>query len=97
MKKVIIAITSVLLAAVLIIKVSNAQTSVKDVKKETTEKKMDCGKCSSATKTCDMKACDKSKCKEVKCDTAKCKSACAGMKTEMKNCDASKCTGMNKK
>jgi hypothetical protein len=97
MKKVIIAITSILLVAVLVFKVANAQTSVQDVKKETTEKKMDCCKNSSAAKACEMKTCDKTKCKEGKCDTAKCKSACAEMKSEMKNCDHAKCPGMVKK
>jgi hypothetical protein len=97
MKKVLIAVSALLLVAIVIIKVANAQSSAQEVKKAATEKKMDCGKCPSATKTCNMKTCDPSKCKEGKCDTAKCKAHCTGMKSEMKNCNASKCCGMTKK
>jgi hypothetical protein len=97
MKKVLIAISGLLLVAVVAIKIANAQTSPQEVKKTVTEKKMDCGKCPSASKTCDMKTCDPAKCKEGKCDTSKCKAGCAGMKSGMKNCDHSKCSGMTKK
>lgn len=97
MKKILIALSALLLVAFIVIRVSNAQTSPQEVKKALTEKKMDCGKCPAASKTCDMKTCDPAKCKEGKSDTTKCKAGCAGMKSGMKNCDPSKCSGMNKK
>lgn len=97
MKKILIAISALSLTAIVLLGVSNAQTSTQDVKKAPTEKKMDCGKCSSSSKTCDMKACDPAKCKEGKCDTAKCKAGCESMKEGMKNCDPAKCKGMAKK
>jgi hypothetical protein len=97
MKKVLIAIFGLLLVALIVIKVANAQTSQQEVKKAATEKKMDCGKCPSASKTCNMKSCDPAKCKEAKCDTAKCKTGYTSMKSGMKNCDPSRCSGMTKK
>jgi hypothetical protein len=97
MKKVFIAVSGLLLVAVVTIKIANAQTTPQEVKKAVTEKKMDCGKCPSASKTCDMKTCDPAKCKEAKCDTAKNKTCCASMKSGMKNCDPSKCSSMTKK
>jgi len=97
MKKILTVISAVSLTAILLFGVVNAQTSTQDVKKTSTEKKMDCGKCSSASKTCDMKTCDPSKCKEGKCDTAKCKANCTNMKAQMKKCDPSKCGGMGGK
>ena len=92
MKKILTVISAISLAAILLFGVINAQTSTQDVKQAATEKKMDCGKNYSASKTCDP-----SKCKEGKCDTAKCKANCSNMKSQMKNCDPSKCTGMGKK
>jgi hypothetical protein len=97
MKKILTVISAVSLAAILLFGVINAQTSNQDVKKSATEKKMDCEKCPSAAKTCNMKSCDPAKCKEAKCDTVKCNATCAGMKSGMKNCDPSKCNGMTKK
>jgi hypothetical protein len=97
MKKILIAISALSLTAIVLLGVSNAQTSLQDTKKTVTEKKMDCGKCPSSAKTCDMKACDPAKCKEGKCDTTKCKAGCTGMKSDKKNCDPSRCSGMTKK
>ena len=97
MKKLLTALCALVLVAVIGIKIANAQTSPQEVKKAVTEKKMDCGKCPSASKTCDMKTCDPAKCKEMKCDTAKCKAGCTGMKSGMKNCNHSRCSGMTKK
>jgi hypothetical protein len=97
MKKILIAISGLLLVALIVIRVANAQTFPQEVKKAATEKKMDCGKCPSASKTCHMKTCDPAKCKEAKCDTVKCNAACPSMKSGMKNCDPSKCNGMTKK
>jgi hypothetical protein len=92
MKKIIILISGLLLLAIVVIKVANAQISTQEVKKAATEKKMDCGKNCQTSKTCDP-----SKCKEGKCDTTKCKASCSNMKSQMKNCDPSKCNGMAKK
>jgi len=103
MKKLIIALSCLLLAAVVIVKVANAQPSQQDVKKASCETKMNCSKSSagcakmSGMKSCDMKSCDAAKCKTTGCDTSKCKTAGAEMKCNMKNCDPSKCTGMTKK
>jgi hypothetical protein len=105
MKKIIVTISGLLLIAVVVIKVANAQSIPQEVKKASTEAKMDCGKCPSSAacakmtdgKTTCAKVCDPSKCKEVKCDTAKCKANCSIAKAEMKKCDPAKCTGMAKK
>jgi len=105
MKKILIAISGLLLVAVVAIKIANAQSTPQDTKKASTEAKMDCGKCPSSSacakmadsKTAGVKVCDPSKCKEVKCDTAKSKATCANMKTGMKNCDPSRCSMMSKK
>ncbi len=105
MKKIILAISGLLLVALVVIKVANAQNTAQEVKKASTETKMDCKKGPSASccakmadsKTTGAKACDPAKCKEAKCDTTKGKACCANMKTSMKNCDPSKCTMMTKK
>jgi hypothetical protein len=104
MKKIIAVISGLLLVAIVIIKVANAQNTPQEVKKASTETKMDCGKKSSAccakmteSKTAEVKVCDPAKCKAGKCDTAKCKTSCTGMKTGMKDCDPAKCGGMAKK
>lgn len=82
MKRVILGLSGVLVAAFVIIMVANAQNSVQDVKKTTaTEMSADCGKCPSAASCAKMttaaasqvKACDPAKCKEAGCDPAKCK------------------------
>ena len=81
MKKIIIGLSGLLLIAFVVIKVANAQSTPQEVKKSTTEQKMDCGKCPSADackgktddKTVVAKACDPAKCKEMGCDPAKCK------------------------
>ncbi len=105
MKKILIVLSGLLLIAVVIIKVANAQSTPQEVKKASTETKMDCGKCPSASscakmaaaKTTDAKVCDPAKCKETKCDTAKCSTRCSTANMGMKSCDPAKCTGMTKK
>jgi hypothetical protein len=82
MKKIIIGLSGILVAAFVIIMVANAQSSTQEVKKTTTtEMSAACGKCPSAatcTKmsaagTTEVKACDPAKCKAAGCDPAKCK------------------------
>jgi hypothetical protein len=110
MRKIIIGLSGLLLVAFVAIKIANAQTTTQEIKKSTTEQKMDCGKCPSAeacaqkteVKACDPAkckemGCDPAKCKEGKCDTTKCKAKCDGAKAEKKNCDPAKCSGMDKK
>jgi hypothetical protein len=105
MKKLIITFSGLLLVTVLVVKVANAQNTPQEVKKASTETKMDCGKSRSTSccdkmansKTADTKTVDPSKCKEGKSDTSKCKVSCANMKSGMKECDPAKCNGMTKK
>ena len=85
MKKILVALSGLLLIAIVIIKVANAQSTPQDVKKASTEQKMDCGKCPSA-EACAQKA-----------DSTKCKAKSTTAKDEMKNCDTTKCKGMVKK
>ena len=94
-----------LLVASIVIRVVNAQSTPQEVKKASTEAKMDCkkgqtGSCCAKmadSKTSGNKACDPAKSRETKCDTTKGKACCANMKTGMKNCDPSKCTMTSKK
>jgi 4-hydroxy-L-threonine phosphate dehydrogenase PdxA len=105
MKKILVAISGLLLAAIVVVKVANAQSTPQEVKKVSTETKMDCAKTKASaccakmkdSKSADAKVCDPSKCKEGKCDTSKCKAKCANMKTAMKDCDPAKCSGIAKK
>lgn len=93
MKKIIVAISGLLLVALVVIKVANAQTNTQELKKSVTEQKMDCGKCPSAeagahkadSKTAEVKSCDPAKFKEGKSDSTKCKAKCTTEKEEMKN------------
>ena len=94
MKKILVALSVLLLVAVFIIKVANAQGNQQDMKKNPTESKMNC--CKTPDAGCAMMS-DTTKCKEMKCDTAKCKATCANMKTGMKNCDPARCNMMSKK
>jgi hypothetical protein len=90
MRKIIIGLSGLLIVAFVIIKVANAQSTPQEVKKNTSEKKMDCGKCPSASacekmkdaKTGEVVKCDPAKCKEMGCDPAKCKEG---------KCDPAKC------
>jgi|WetSurSiteA1Bulk_404760.scaffolds.fasta_scaffold68913_2 hypothetical protein len=90
MKKIIIGLSGFLLVAFVAVMVVNAQQGTQEVKKVSTEAKMDCGKCPSASscakmadsKTGEVKTCDPAKCKEMGCDPAKCKEG---------KCDPSKC------
>jgi hypothetical protein len=105
MKKIIAVISVLLLVAIVIIKVANAQNTPQEIKKASTETKMNCGKSKSSaccakmteSKTAEAKLCDPSKCKAGKCDSTKCKTSCTGMKTGMKDCDPAKCKEMAKK
>lgn len=84
MKKIVIALSSVVLIAFLVIYVANAQNSDQEVKKCATEVSKDCAKaskpcCAKMTQTEDASAakkCDPAKCKEMGCDPAKCKEGC---------------------
>lgn len=81
MKKVILSLSGILIAAFVIVLVANGQNTQQDVKKAATEQKADCAKCPSSTacgtmadtKKTDAKTCDPAKCKEKGCDPAKCK------------------------
>jgi uncharacterized low-complexity protein len=98
MRKIIIGLSGLLIVAFVAVKIVNAQETPQEVKKNTTEQKMDCGKCPEA-KACTAGAemgCDPAKCKEGKCDPAKCKAKCDGAKGEKKNCDSAKSTGTEK-
>ena len=105
MKKILVIISGLFIASVIIIKVANAQSTPQEVKKASTEAKMDCGKCPSSAacakmmegKTTCAKVCDPAKCKAGKCDTAKCRASRANMNAGMKDCDPSRCNGMTKK
>jgi hypothetical protein len=109
MRKIIIGLSGLLIVAFVAVKIVNAQETPQEVKKNTTEQKMDCGKCPEAkactagaeAKACDPAkckemGCDPAKCKEGKCDPAKCKAKCDGAKGEKKNCDSAKSTGTEK-
>jgi hypothetical protein len=98
MKKIIITLSGLLLIAVVVIKVANAQSTPQDVKKAPAESRMDCGKCPAAgcakmggPKTTESKVCDPAKCKDAKSDTAKCKASCATAKDGKTKCDPAKC------
>lgn len=103
MKKFIIGISSVLLAAFVILLTVNGQNNQQDNKKCTTEAaSKDCQKGPHAGSCCkmkygstaDTKDCDKSKCKEKDCD----KSACKDGKCSHEGCkSASTATGEGNK
>ena len=99
MKKIIIAVSVLLLVAFLIIKVSSAQNSPQDNKKASTEAKMNCAKGPSVS--CCAKMADSktpgAKCMEGKGDSTNSKACCSNMKTGMKNCDPARCQMKNKK
>jgi len=85
MKKILIALSSVILIAFFVIYVANAQNRVQEVKKSATEVSKDCGKCASTPCCAKMaqkadataaKKCDTARCKEMGCDPAKCKEGC---------------------
>lgn len=98
MKKIILGLSGILLAAFVIIMFVNAQTGTQEVKKPATEVSTGCGKCPSAStcakmagKTAEVKACDPAKCKEMGCDPAKCKAGKCDPATCKANCaDAKK-------
>jgi hypothetical protein len=81
MKKIIIGLSGILIAAFVIIMVAGAKNAPQEVKKAATEMSKDCAKCPSAaacatmteTKTTAVAKCDPAKCKEMGCDPAKCK------------------------
>jgi hypothetical protein len=96
MKKIIIGLSGILIAACIILKVANAQGSTQEVKKTATEMSKDNGKgpsgsaCKKMTccKTADGKTCDPAKCKEMKCDSAKCKEGKSGAACKTKCANA---------
>lgn len=99
MRKIIIGLSGILVAAFVVIMVANAQGNQKEVKKgpaTTTEVSKDCSKCPAAAgcgmmkeaKTAEVKACDPAKCKEMGCDPAKCKDG---------KCDPATCKVVAKK
>lgn len=94
MKKILVALSVLLLVAVFIIKVANAQGNQQDMKKSPTESKMNC--CKTPDAGCAMMT-DTTKCKGMKSDTTACKKKCSEMKTGMKDCDKTKCDKMTKK
>ncbi len=94
MKKVILSLSGILLAAFMVIMAVNAQDNTQEVKKANTTVTKSCEKGTSATAACCEKAaetakCDPAKCKEAKCDPATCKTACAESKCAAKKCDQS--------
>jgi hypothetical protein len=97
MKKAILGLSGILVAAFVIIMVANAQNSTQEVKKPasaTTEMSADCGKCPMAAgctkmttaKTTEVKACDPAKCKASGCDMTKCKEGKCDPATCKANC-----------
>jgi hypothetical protein len=98
MKKIIVALSCMLLAAIVLIRVANSQVPQQETKKAATETKMNCGKSSAACASMsDMKACCKKSGDAAKCDTSKCKMKGSEMKCQMKNCDPAKCGATSKK
>lgn len=94
MKKILVALSVLLLVAVFIIKVANAQGTQQDVKKNTPQSEMKC--CNGPHTGCAMMS-DTTKCKGMKSDTTGCKKKCSEMKAGMKDCDKTKCKKMTKK
>ena len=89
MKKLLIGLSGILVAAFVIIMFTNAQNNQQDVKKPATATTAASAKCPSAAacpmamaKTAEVKACDPARCKEMGCDPAKSKEA---------KCDPAKC------
>jgi len=101
MKKVILALSGILVAAFVIVMVANASTGTQEVKKATTEVSKDCAKCPSAAScakkevtSADASAACAAKCKEAGMDPANCKDAAACKeKTAGAACEK-KCEGM---
>lgn len=94
MKKVILGLSGILVAAFVVIMVANAQGNTQEVKKATTEVSKDCGKCPGAAgcaKMAEAKACDPAKCKEAGCDPAKCKEGKCDPETCKANCTTASC------
>jgi hypothetical protein len=95
MRKVILGLSGILIAAFVVIMVANAQTSTQEVKKPATaEMSSDCAKCPTAgtcakmtaAKATEVKTCDPAKCKEAGCDPAKCKEGKCDPATCKANC-----------
>jgi hypothetical protein len=103
MKKVILGLSGILVAAFVIIMVANAQNNTQEVKKApASEVSADCAKCPTAAtcakmtaaKATEVKTCDPAKCKEAGCDPAKCKEGkCdpATCKANLAAADGKKC------
>jgi hypothetical protein len=109
MRKIIIGLSGILVAAFVVIMVANAQGNQKEVKKgpaTTTEVSKDCSKCPAAsgcammkeTKTAEVTASEAAKCKEMGCDPAKCKEmGCDPAKCKEGKCDPATCKAVAKK
>jgi hypothetical protein len=100
MKKVILALSGILVAAFVIVFVANAANGTQEVKKATTEVSKDCSKCPSAAacekkdaKSTDAASCA-AKCKEAGMDHANCKEAAACKEKMEGTACAKKCEGM---
>jgi hypothetical protein len=95
MKKIIIALTGILLAAFIVIKVADAQNSTQETKKCCTEMAKDGGKCPSAAGCANMKeahsgwakASEASKCTMAKTDSVSCKAKCTTASADVKKCE----------
>jgi hypothetical protein len=97
MKKVILALSGLLILALVVVLFTNAQNSQKEVKKSTTEMSKSCSKCPFASsgmtaevKTADAAKCDPARCKAMGCDPAKCKEGKCDPATCKANCDKAK-------
>jgi hypothetical protein len=89
MKKVILSLSGIVMAAFMVVMIANAQENPQEVKKAGTAVSKDCGKGPSTT-PCSAKVeakCDPAKCKDEKCEAAACKTACAESKCAAKKCD----------
>jgi hypothetical protein len=101
MRKFLVVLSTLLLVAIVILKVANAQTNPQEVKKASTETKMDCTKCPqakdcpmmTAAKTSDTKACDPAKCKGMTADASKCTAKTEGCKEMSTEAKAACCKG----
>jgi hypothetical protein len=99
MKKVILALSGILVAAFVIVMVANASAGTQEVKKATTEVSKDCAKCPSAAAcakkevtSADAATCA-AKCKEAGMDPAKCKDMAACKESTAGAACTKKCEG----
>ena len=98
MKKIILVLSGMIVAAFVVVMVANAQDGTQDKKKATTEVSKGCGKCPMANSK--AKKCDPAKCKEMGCNPAKCKEGkcnCANSKGSCSKGEGKKCCKSNEK